>query len=127
MTPGRILGIGGIFFKSSDHKQLRNFYRDKLGMQGDGDCAMFQWRRDDAPDAQHTTVWSVFPNDTKYFGTGGAPFMINYIVDDLDAFLKKCADAGVRIDEKRDEYDYGRFGWIYDPEGNKIELWQPLP
>jgi len=82
----------------------------------------FKWRNDDR---DYLTVWSVFPGKTEYFSPSPASFMINYIVDDLDAFLAKCAANGVQIDSKREDHDYGRFAWIYDPDGNKIELWQP--
>jgi catechol 2,3-dioxygenase-like lactoylglutathione lyase family enzyme len=122
-TPGRILGIGGIFFKSADHKALRTWYRDKLGIQDDGNGAMFKWSQDGA---DHLTVWSLFPGDTQYFNPSPAGFMINYIVDDLDAFLAKCTANQVRIDPKREDHEYGRFAWIYDPDGNKAELWQPI-
>jgi putative acetyltransferase len=107
-TPGRILGIGGIFFKSQNHESLRTWYQEKLGIQ---EGAIF-----------NQTVWSVFPAASDYFDRD---LMVNYIVDDLDAFLAKCGANGVRIDPKRDDSDYGRFAWIYDADGNKIELWQP--
>jgi predicted enzyme related to lactoylglutathione lyase len=116
MTPGRILGIGGIFFKSQDHKSLRNWYQEKLGIANQ---TMF-------PAGDHPTVWSIFPASSTYFDPSSASFMINYVVDDLDAFLAKCKQNDVRIDEKREDADYGRFAWIYDADGNKIELWQPL-
>jgi predicted enzyme related to lactoylglutathione lyase len=86
---------------------------------------MFHWRAADDPAREHMTVWSVFPGNTTYFDPGSAPFMINYIVDDLDAMLAKLQKSGVRIDPKREDYDYGRFGWAYDADGNKIELWEP--
>ena len=70
--------------------------------------------------------WRVFPGDTRYFEPGSASFMVNYIVDDLDALLHRLANEGVRIDPKRQDESYGRFAWIYDPDGNKVELWQPL-
>jgi catechol 2,3-dioxygenase-like lactoylglutathione lyase family enzyme len=108
-SPGRILGVGGIFFKSSDHEALRSWYHEKLGIE---DGAKL-----------NQTVWSIFPSSSDYFAPA---CMINYIVDDLDAFLAKCAANEVRIDPKREDCDYGRFAWIYDPDGNKIELWQPV-
>ena len=72
------------------------------------------------------TVWSIFPGNTKYFEPSQASFMVNYIVDDLDVLLERLQKEGVKIDPKRQNEDYGRFAWIYDPDGNKIELWQPL-
>ena len=88
--------------------------------------AIFRWADDPQPDGG-MTVWSAFPADTKYFGTGPSPFMFNFRVADLDALLAQLKAEGVQVDPKREDYDYGRFAWIYDPEGNKIELWQPLP
>lgn len=125
-TPGRILGIGGIFFKSADDKALSSWYKNALGLPSGPEGTTFHWRELASPNTEHMTVWATFPNKTKYFDPSPAPFMINYIVDDLGAFLKKCAAEGVKIDPKRDDASYGRFAWIYDPDGNKIELWQPL-
>jgi predicted enzyme related to lactoylglutathione lyase len=126
-SPGRVLGIGGIFFKSGQHRQLLNWYRDKLGVESESGAAEFKWRSVLRPDVEDRTVWSVFPATSKYFDPGGALFMVNYIVDDLDALLAKLAEQGVAIDPKREDYDYGRFAWIFDPDSNKIELWQPRP
>jgi predicted enzyme related to lactoylglutathione lyase len=125
-SPGCILGIGGIFFKSTDHKALRSWYQDKLGILNGEFGGTFKWRAHDAPDTERITAWSIFPSATEYFNPSESPFMINYIVDNLDAFLARCAANGVKIDPKREDYDYGRFAWIYDPDGNKIELWEPL-
>jgi predicted enzyme related to lactoylglutathione lyase len=86
---------------------------------------MFHWRRADDPKQETVTVWSVFPQDTKYFAPSGAPFMINYQVEDLDAVLKALHAEGVTIDPKREDHEYGKFAWIIDPEGNRIELWEP--
>jgi catechol 2,3-dioxygenase-like lactoylglutathione lyase family enzyme len=124
---GRILGIGGIFFKSADRDQMRAWYAQHLGLADKGSGAMLPWREHDDPQKEHVTVWSVFPATTDYFGPGNAPFMINYIVDDMDALLDRLKQEGVKIDPKRMDESYGRFAWIYDPDGNKIELWQPLP
>ena len=88
---------------------------------------MLPWREKDNPDKEHVTVWSVFPATTKYFEPGQASFMVNYIVDDMDALLERLEKEGVKIDPKRQNEAYGKFAWIYDPDGNKIELWQPLP
>jgi len=125
--PGRILGIGGVFFKSSDADQARSWYADKLGIDSGKYGASFHWRSFENPEQEHQTAWSIFKSSSDYFAPGTAPFMINYIVDDLDAFLAKVAAAGVRIDPKRDDADYGRFAWIFDVDGNKIELWEPQP
>ncbi len=91
----------------------------------DGSGVVFEWR--DAQESNKTgmTVWSIFPADTKYLGSSTSPFMINYIVDDLDALLKMLQEEGVEIDPHREDYEYGRFAWIADPEGRRIELWEP--
>ena len=123
---GRILGIGGVFFKSANRDQMREWYSKHLGIADTGQGAMLPWREHDDPQKEHVTVWTVFPNSTKYFDAN-QPFMINYIVDDMDALLDRLKQEGVKIDPKRMDESYGRFAWIYDSDGNKIELWQPLP
>ncbi len=124
--PGRILGIGGIFFKSEKRQQLQEWYAKNLGLSDSGHGVMLPWREQDNPENEQVTVWSIFPGDTKYFDPSSSSFMLNYIVDDMDALLDRLEKAGVRIDPKRQDESYGRFAWIYDPDGNKIELWQPL-
>ena len=124
---GRVMGIGGIFFRSPDKSALESWYRKHLGMDSSPEGGMqFEWRCHDDPAKERLTVWSVFPDSTPYFGAGRQTFMINYIVDDLEALLVKLETEGVTIDPKREDYDYGRFAWIYDADGNKMELWQPL-
>ena len=121
----RVTGIGGVFFKGRDHKALREWYARHLGIESGDYGTTFDWRERDNPDVEGSTAWCVFPADTKYFGPGDSPLMINYRVADLDALLAALQAEGVRIDPKRDQAEYGRFAWIYDPEGNKIELWEP--
>jgi predicted enzyme related to lactoylglutathione lyase len=125
MGTGRVIGIGGVFFKSKENKQLSAWYSENLGIAQDPSGILFKWRLFDQPEVEHCTVWSVFAGDSTYFDPSKAPFMINYIVDDLDAILAKLAANGARIDPKREDHDYGRFAWIFDPDGNKIELWEP--
>jgi len=122
---GRILGIGGIFFKSANRDQMREWYSKHLGIADKGQGAMLPWREHDDPQKEHVTVWTVFPATTKYLDPSPAQFMINYIVDDMDALLDRLKQEGVKIDPKRMDEAYGRFAWIYDSDGNKIELWQP--
>jgi catechol 2,3-dioxygenase-like lactoylglutathione lyase family enzyme len=118
----RVRGIGGIFFKAKDPKALARWYAEHLGVPveewGGG---RFVWREHD-PRGDASTVWSTFRADSDYYP--GA-FMVNFRVDDLDAMLAQLRAAGVRVDDKVDDSEYGRFGWAHDPEGNKIELWQP--
>jgi predicted enzyme related to lactoylglutathione lyase len=124
---GRIIGIGGVFFKTANRDQMREWYAKHLGLADKGYGAMLPWREHDDPQKEHVTVWTIFPSSSDYFDPGHAPFMINYIVDDLDALLDRLKQEGVKIDPKRMDESYGRFAWIYDSDGNKIELWQPLP
>jgi catechol 2,3-dioxygenase-like lactoylglutathione lyase family enzyme len=121
---GRILGIGGIFFKSDNPQQTREWYGKHLGLAGRGGV-MLPWREKDNSEKEHVTAWTVFPANTKYFEPNQA-FMVNYIVDDLDALLERLQKEGVKIDPKRQSADFGKFAWIYDPDGNKVELWQPM-
>ena len=122
---GRIIGIGGIFFKSPEARQLRDWYHAQLGFDASPEGFGFLWRDHARAEVERRTVWSIFSAASSYFDPSKAPFMINYNVDDLDAFLAKMEARGVVIDAKRESYDYGRFAWIYDPDGNKIELWEP--
>jgi catechol 2,3-dioxygenase-like lactoylglutathione lyase family enzyme len=122
---GKVIGIGGVFLKSPDKKRLSAWYADQLGIAQEAYGGLFQWRSFEDPNREHLTTWSVFPAESTYFDPGGASFMINYIVDDMEAILAKLAANGVSIDPKREDHDYGRFAWVYDPDGNKIELWEP--
>ena len=122
----RVTGIGGVFFKSPDPKALTAWYAEHLGIQmSDYGGATFLWS-DEVPATTGQTAWSIFPEATKHFGGGSQSAMINYRVDDLDALLIKLEAAGVTIDPKREDASYGKFAWIVDPDGNRVELWQPL-
>src|SRR4051794_12889933 len=102
---GRILGIGGIFFKSANRDQMREWYSNHLGLADTGHGAMLPWRQHDDPQKEHLTVWTVFPASTEYFSPG-QPFMVNYIVDDMDALLDRLKEEGVKIDPKRMDESY---------------------
>jgi len=123
----RVIGLGGVFFKSTDPKNLYAWYERHLGIKEhmEGAGAMFPWRRPEDPSIETSTAWAIFPRDTKYFNPSTASFMLNYQVEDLDALLEALRAEGVTIDPKREDADYGRFAWIIDPEGNRIELWEP--
>ena len=123
----RVSGIGGVFFKARDPKSLAAWYRQALGidvMTGT-QFAKFPWREREDSNHVGSTAWSLFPSDTKYFAPSSAPFMINYRVRNLDAMLAQLRALGVAVEPKVTDDFNGRFGWIVDPEGNKIELWEP--
>lgn len=117
----RVTGIGGIFFKAHDREKLQQWYADHLGIR---DGPTFEWREKDDPERVGYTVWSVFQSDTTYFDPGTAPFMVNYRVADLDRLTELLRDEGIDVTGPED-HPYGRFAWITDPEGNRIELWEP--
>jgi len=123
--PGHVTGVGGIFFKAKDPKALAAWYRDMLGMPMESwGGAMLHY---DAPKHPPMLVWNAFPASTDYFAPSTASFMINFAVDDMDAILARLQARGVTIVRRDDADANGRFAWILDPEGNKIELWQPKP
>ncbi|MFZ6648879.1 VOC family protein [Undibacterium sp. TJN25] len=119
---GHITGVGGVFFKAKDPKALAAWYRDVLGLpvQAWGGAML----RYDAPQHPSMLVWNAFPASTTYFAPSTSEFMINYAVDDMDAFLSRLREKSVAILKQNDDTT-GRFAWILDPEGNKIELWEP--
>jgi catechol 2,3-dioxygenase-like lactoylglutathione lyase family enzyme len=119
---GHITGVGGIFFKAKDPKALAAWYRDVLGMplEAWGGAKL----RYDAPNHPPALIWNAFPATTNYFAPSTSEFMINYAVDDMDAFLARLGTKGVAILKRADDAN-GRFAWVLDPEGNKIELWEP--
>ena len=122
----RVTGIGGVFFKSNDPKALGAWYKTHLGIDvEEWGGAAFRWKGPDNPEGSGTTIWSLFASDTNYFVPSTARFMINYRVEDLHALLAILRDEGVQVDEKVEESEFGTFGWVIDPEGNKVELWQP--
>ena len=119
----RVTGIGGVFFKSSNPDSLRAWYVEHLGLPLDASgYVVFSGTAKEPSGATSHTVWNPFPADTGYFGPSKAPFMINFRVADLDALLKQLKKEGVKVDPKRDDSEFGKFGWIMDPEGNRIEL-----
>jgi predicted enzyme related to lactoylglutathione lyase len=122
----RVTGIGGIFFKARDAVALRNWYREHLGIDvQEWGGAAFTWTDDAGKPAKGTTIWSVGCADGDSYAPSTAPFMINYRVRDLTALLKALRQEGCQVLDKTDDSEYGKFGWVMDPEGNKVELWQP--
>ncbi|MEZ5545749.1 MAG: VOC family protein [Lysobacteraceae bacterium] len=122
----RVTGIGGIFFHAKDAAALREWYRKHLGIdvQEWGGTA-FTWVDARGEPFKGTTTWSIGSAGSDYFAPSQANFMINYRVDDLDALLKVLREEGCNVLDKRDDSEFGKFGWVLDPEGNKVELWEP--
>jgi len=115
----KVTGIGGAFFRSKDPKALYAWYEKHLGLERRDGCFMF-----DAAQQRARAVVAFFPANSDYFPVG-QPAMLNLQVDDLDTLLDALIAAGVEVDAKRDRYDFGDFGWFTDPDGNRVELWQP--
>ena len=120
----RVTGIGGIFFKARDPVALGAWYRDHLGLDvTEWGGAVFDWGGDGSEPGM--TIWSPFAADTDYMAPSTAPFMINFRVADLDALLAALEAEGCNVVDSTETSGHGKFGWVIDPEGNKVELWQP--
>lgn len=120
----RVTGLGGFFFKTKDPDAAKDWYRKHLGLNTDAYGCTFWWKDADGNDC--STQWSPFKEDTTYFNPSEKQFMMNYRVADLEKLLETLKEEGVTIVGEMETYDYGKFGWILDNEGNKIELWEPI-
>jgi predicted enzyme related to lactoylglutathione lyase len=121
----KVTGIGGIFFKTKNPQQIKEWYGKHLGFNIDPYGTMFETRNIDNPEKKTYTVWSPFKEDTNYFEPSTKEFMINYQVENLEALLKVLQSEGIEPIGEMQVYEYGKFAHIMDPEGNKIELWEP--
>ncbi len=119
----RVKSLGGIFLKSKDTNKLKEWYSTHLGINTDSYGANFSWHKPDG--TKGYTVWSLFKEDTRYFEPGEQEYMINYRVENLEELLATLKSEGVQVIGEMEVQDYGKFGWIMDPEGKKIELWEP--
>ena len=122
----KVLGIGGVFVRAKDQAQLAQWYRDHLGINVDPGWhgGVFPLKSPDDREGAYV-VWSAFPQNTEYFGSSTQASMINFRVRDLDAMLTQLREHGCQVDEKVERSEFGAFGWVTDPEGNRVELWQP--
>lgn len=120
----RVTGIGGVFFRFKDPEKMKAWYKQYLGLETDAHGWTFKWENDTQPAG--LTQLGFFSSDTDYFKPSESSWMLNFRVADLDGLLAVLREEGVAVVGEPQEYDYGKFGWILDPEGNKIELWQPL-
>ncbi len=124
----RVTGIGGIFFKARDAIALRAWYQKHLGIDVlEWGGAAFRWADDAGNPVKGTTVWNIGAADNDYYAPSKSTFMINYRVADLKAMLAALRAEGCNVMDKVDDSEYGKFGWVMDPEGNKVELWEPPP
>jgi len=123
----RVTGLGGIFFKCQDPKQMQAWYGKHLGLPISEYGVSFEWRDAEDPQKKGTTVWSPFKESTDYFKPSEKQFMINYRVENLEQLVEELKKEGVTVLDEIASYDYGKFVHIMDPEGNKIELWEDAP
>ena len=122
----RVTGLGGIFFKSKSPKDLMAWYKEHLGLEPEAwGGQIFHWREKDDPESAGYTVFNPFKADTKHFEPSTEPVMFNFRVDDLDGLIEQLRKEGVAVVGDVQDSEFGKFGWIVDPDGRKIELWQP--
>lgn len=125
LTP-KVTGIGGIFFRSKNPKEAREWYAKNLGLAVNEYGSTFEFRNAQKPDEINYLQWSAFDKNTDYFNPSEKEFMINYRVQNLEGLIKQLKENGVTVVDEIEEYDYGKFVHIMDHEGNKIELWEPV-
>ena len=126
MSEGKkVKGIGGIFFKCNDPEKIKEWYNRHLGLPTDQYGTMFESRQSDNPEKKNYLQWSPFKESTDYFQPSEKQFMINYVVENIEELVEELKSAGVTVTDEIATYDYGKFVHIMDPEGNKIELWEP--
>ena len=120
----KVTGIGGVFYKVKDPESHKTWYKDNLGIDSDQYGGKFIWRDDEDSSKRCLTAWSPFPSDTKYFDPSQQSFMINYRVENLDQLIGELKKAGVEMAGEIEDTEYGKFAWIIDPDGYKVELWE---
>ncbi|MEP2772117.1 MAG: VOC family protein [Fulvivirga sp.] len=126
MSKKKVTGVGGIFFKSKDPVKAKNWYRDNLGLVTNEYGSLFEFRHADEPEQKGYLQWSPFQDDTKYFEPSQKEFMINFRVENMEELVEELKANGVQVLDDIETYEYGKFVHIMDPEGNKIELWEPI-
>jgi len=124
-TTPKVTGIGGIFFFTDNPAETRNWYADNLGLEVNDYGSTFESRDLTNPDQINALQWSPFKNGSEYFAPSKKEFMINYRVQNIEGLVEKLKENGVTVLDEIVSYDYGKFVHIMDPEGNKIELWEP--
>lgn len=126
MKNKKVTGVGGIFFKCKNPKEMTNWYGKHLGLATNEYGSTFEFRNTDIPEEKNHLQWSPFAEDTKYFEPSKKDFMINFRVENLEELVAELKKAGVQIVDEIESFEYGKFVHIMDPEGNKIELWEPV-
>jgi predicted enzyme related to lactoylglutathione lyase len=124
--PPKVTGIGGIFFFSDDPDQTKAWYAEHLGLATDQWGSTFEFRNAHRPEEINYLQWSPFKRGSTYFAPSAKEFMVNYRVQNIEALVEKLRVAGVTIVDEIETFDYGKFVHIMDPEGNKLELWEPI-
>ena len=122
----KITGIGGVFFKSQDSVALKNWYADHFRLNVDEYGALFESRQSTRPEQMQYLQWGPFKQDTDYFTPSEKPYMINYRVQNIEGLVAQLRAAGIEIVDEIETFDYGKFVHVLDPEGNKLELWEPV-
>jgi len=122
----KVTGIGGIFFKCKNPEKIKNWYASNLGLVVDAYGSTFETRNALNPEKINYTQWSPFKDDSDYFEPSKKAFMVNYRVENLEALVAELKKKDVIVLDKIESFDYGKFVHILDPEGNKIELWEPV-
>jgi predicted enzyme related to lactoylglutathione lyase len=120
----RVTGLGGFFFKTEDPDKIKDWYRDRLGLNTDQYGCTFWWKDKEGNDC--STQWSPMKQDTEYFKPSKSTFMMNFRVENLVELIEVLKKEGVTVVGEIKEFEYGKFGWILDPDGNKLELWEPI-
>ena len=121
----KVTGIGGIFFKTKDVHKTKNWYQEHLGLQTDQWGTNFEWRTAGDPSQKGFTQWSPSSSESNFFGNDDQQFMINYRVDDLEALIENLRSQGIKILDEIESVEYGKFVHILDPDGHKVQLWEP--
>ena len=123
----RVVGIGGVFLRSKEPKRLARWYREHLGMEVDDQVLTYEWLSPTPGHRRGATVWAALASEDRDWGRGHPTAMVNYRVEDLTEVLAQLKEEGVTVDGQTEISEYGRFGWVLDPDGNRIELWEPPP
>lgn len=121
----KVTGIGGVFFKCKNPDKMKEWYKQNLGLQTDAYGTNFEWRLADSPDKKGFTQWSPFAQDSRYMQPSLKEFMINYRVADIESLVEELRKNGIQVLDEIEVFEYGKFVHLLDPEGNKIELWEP--